>query len=72
VNSFAMTWDMPNEVRSDPGRGQLPESMRIYGTDYYQCMSLWALPAALKGQTLCESAAPDGLVDRILHAAKVG
>ena len=30
-------WDMPNLVRGDTGE-------RIYGTDYYQSMMLWALP----------------------------
>jgi hypothetical protein len=46
VNRFEMTWDIPNMVRSDPGAGQLQESMRIYGTDYYQFLSLWGMPAA--------------------------
>lgn len=42
VNHLGMTWDMPNMVRTDRGDGQQPECMRIYGTDYYQCMSIWA------------------------------
>jgi uncharacterized protein (DUF608 family) len=70
VNRFGMTWDMPNVVRSDPGAGQEPECMRIYGTDYYQCMSLWAFPAALRGQNLSEPAAPGGLVARVIDAAR--
>lgn len=69
VNRLGMTWDMPNMVRADPGDGQQPESMRIYGTDYYQCMSIWALPAVLAGSDLAAPCRPGGLVARILRAA---
>ena len=40
------------------------------GTDYYQNMMLWSLPAALKGQDLAGLCKPDGLVDRIIRAAR--
>jgi uncharacterized protein (DUF608 family) len=63
VNQLGFTWDMPNMVRADPGYGE-----RIYGHDYYQCMSLWALPAALRGQSLIEFVADDGIVDRVIQA----
>ena len=56
-------WDLPNNVRGDTGE-------RIYGTDYYQDMMLWALPAALVGEDLQASCAPGGLVDRIIEAGK--
>ena len=55
------TWDLPNMVDGDSGR-------RLFGTDYYQDMMLWALPAALEGQDLRASCAPGGLIARILAA----
>lgn len=55
-------WDMPNRV--DPADGKV-----TYGTDFYQQMILWGLPAAIQGQTLKEFAAAGGLVDRVLKAA---
>ncbi|MES1227792.1 MAG: hypothetical protein ABUL72_03920, partial [Armatimonadota bacterium] len=56
-------WDMPNIVRGDTGE-------RVYGTDYYQSMMLWALPAALAGQDIHAGTAKGSLVDRILEAGK--
>lgn len=55
------TWDLPNLVHGDTGR-------RVFGTDYYQNMMLWALPAALAGQDLKTSSAPGGLIDQVLQA----
>lgn len=55
-------WDAPNLVRGDTGE-------RIFGTDYYQAMMLWALPAALSGMDLRQFCASGGLVDRIIQAA---
>lgn len=55
-------WDAPNLVRGDTGE-------RIFGTDYYQAMMLWALPAALSGMDLRQFCASGGLVDRIIRAA---
>jgi uncharacterized protein (DUF608 family) len=54
-------WDQPNNIRGDTGE-------RIFGTDYYQNMMLWALPAALEGKDLRALCAPGGLVDRVLRA----
>lgn len=54
-------WNQPNIVSGDTGR-------RIYGSDYYQNMVLWSLPAALSGHDLRQSCAPDSLVDRIIRA----
>jgi len=56
-------WDMPNLVDGDTGE-------RNIGTDYYQTMMLWALPAALTGQDLSGYCASGGLLDRIMSAAK--
>jgi uncharacterized protein (DUF608 family) len=58
-------WDLPNIVRGDTGT-------RVFGTDYYQNMMLWAMPAALSGCDLAASCAPGGLVDRIIDAGKMG
>jgi uncharacterized protein (DUF608 family) len=54
-------WDMPNMVRGDTGE-------RTIGTDYYQAMMLWALPAALEGVDLAKFCAPGSLVDRVIKA----
>jgi uncharacterized protein (DUF608 family) len=56
-------WDLPNIVRGDTGE-------RVYGTDYYQDMMLWALPAAIAGQDLKASCAPGGLIDRMMRAGR--
>ncbi len=55
-------WDSPNLVRGDTGA-------RIFGTDYYQAMMLWALPAALSGTDLRGSCGTGDLVDRMIQAA---
>ncbi len=54
-------WDLPVMFRCDTGE-------RTFGTDYYQNLILWAVPAALEGQDLTELSKADGLVDRILKA----
>jgi uncharacterized protein (DUF608 family) len=58
-------WDLPNMVRGDNGA-------RTFGSDYYQNMMLWALPAALAGQDLAASCAPGSLIGRLLSAGKAG
>ena len=59
-----LTWDIPILYRADTGEG-------IWGNDYAQMMMVWALPAAVAGKDLASyAAAPDGLIDRILKAAK--
>ncbi|MGD2158194.1 MAG: GH116 family glycosyl-hydrolase [Anaerolineales bacterium] len=54
-------WDLPNLVRADTGA-------RTFGTDYFQNMMLWAVPAALSGEDLSAPCKPGGLVDRVLRA----
>jgi len=54
-------WDLPNLVSGDDGR-------RLFGTDYYQNMMLWALPAALFEQDLADFCASNSLVGDILRA----
>ena len=56
-------WDSPNLVRCDDGR-------RTYGSDYFQNMVLWAVPAALENQDLTGPCEPGGLAYRVLEAAK--
>jgi len=65
VNVQGMTWDMPNIMI-----GTREHKQRVYGTDYYQCMSLWGLPAALAGQNLAQSVEPGSLIDRVIRAGK--
>ncbi len=57
-------WDLPNMVRGDTGE-------RIVGTEYYQNMILWAMPAALEGEHLGGPCRENGLVHRVLRAAGV-
>jgi hypothetical protein len=54
---FPLVWDVQNGAR-------------FYGSDYYQNMMLWSVPAVLEGQDLAGPCKPGGLVDRILKAGK--
>ena len=54
-------WDTTNIIRGDTGT-------RVFGTDYYQNMMLWALPAAVMGQDMKTLCGPGGLVDRVWQA----
>lgn len=56
------TWDFPLVWEVDSGK-------RVYGSDYYQNMMLWSVPAAMAGQDLSGPCKPGGLVNRILKAA---
>ncbi len=56
-------WDLPNAVSGDTGK-------RIYGTDYYQNMMLWALPAAIDSKDIKQYCIEGGFIDRIIQAAK--
>lgn len=57
------TWDMPNIILGDTGN-------KGYGSDYYQNMMLWALPAAMENKSLEAPCQAGGLVDRVLKAAR--
>lgn len=46
------------------------DGTRYYGSDYYQNMMLWSLPAVLANQDLSGPCRPGGLVHRILQAAQ--
>jgi hypothetical protein len=56
------TWDAPNMVRGTSGD-------RLYGSDYYQNLMLWAIPAAMAGENLGGPCQPGGLATRIIAAA---
>jgi hypothetical protein len=56
------TWDFPLVWEVDSGK-------RVYGSDYYQNMMLWSVPAVMAGTDLAGPCKPGGLVDRILKAA---
>lgn len=60
------TWDSPNIMRGDQDTGE-----RTFGSDYYQDMMLWAVPAALENQSLIGPTRPGGLVRRILEANNI-
>ena len=46
---------MTNQIRADTGA-------RTFGTDYYQDMMLWSMPAALEGKDLKGACDSGGLV----------
>jgi uncharacterized protein (DUF608 family) len=62
---FGHTWTQPNMVNGATGE-------RIYGSDYYQNLMLWALPAAIEGIDLARACTQEGLVERVLKAGKKG
>jgi uncharacterized protein (DUF608 family) len=57
------TWDFPLVWDVENGK-------RVYGSDYYQNMMLWSVPAVMAGQDLSGPYKPGGLVARILQAAR--
>jgi uncharacterized protein (DUF608 family) len=60
---YGYTWTQPNVVSGDTGR-------RIYGSDYYQNMMLWIVPAALDGQDVEAATSGAGFIDKVLNAGK--
>jgi len=54
-------WDLPCLIRGDTGE-------RNSGTDYYQNMMFWAIPATVLGTDLAGLCAPGGFIDRIIKA----
>jgi uncharacterized protein (DUF608 family) len=57
------SWNAPVMIRGDTGE-------RTYGSDYYQNMMLWALPAAMLNQDFGRASEPGGLVARVAKAGK--
>ena len=60
---YGYTWDGANVFSHEGDTGE-----RSYGTDYYQNLCLWAVPAALAGEDVSGPARPGGLVDRMIKA----
>ena len=54
-------WDLPCIIRGDTGE-------RNSGTDYYQNMMFWAIPATVLGVDLAGLCQPGGFVDAIMKA----
>jgi len=59
------TWEMPNLVcrEQDDGRA-------TFGSDYYQNMILWMLPATMQGKPLDTFCEPGGFVNKIIQAGR--
>jgi uncharacterized protein (DUF608 family) len=63
IVKFGHTWTQPNIVNGATGE-------RIYGSDYYQNMMLWALPAAIEKKGLAQACQQGGLIDRVIKAGQ--
>ncbi len=59
----AMPWAQPCGISSKSGA-------TCHGHDYYDHMVVWSYPLAFSGQDIAGACAPEGLIDRILQAAK--
>ncbi|MFN8007222.1 MAG: GH116 family glycosyl-hydrolase [Terriglobia bacterium] len=57
------TWNQPNIVSGQTGKV-------TYGSDYYQNMMLWILPAAIEKKDLSQACAQGSLVERMISAGK--
>jgi uncharacterized protein (DUF608 family) len=62
---WGYTWDAPNIMRGDRDTGE-----RIFGSDYYQNMMLWFVPAALAGEDMTGMFDERGLATRVLKAGR--
>ena len=63
IVKWGYTWTQPNIVNGATGK-------RVYGSDYYQNLMLWAVPAAIQKADLCHACAPGSFVDRIIQAGR--
>ena len=63
ITKFGYTWTQPNIVNGSTGK-------RVYGSDYYQNMMLWAIPAAVERKDLRGACAPGSLINRVIEAGK--
>ena len=63
VRRGLMGWDLTPGAHIDTGE-------RFAGTDYYQMMILWAMPATMAGQDLSGPCQEGGLVDRVIKAGR--
>jgi len=56
-------WTQPNLLNGSTGK-------RVYGSDYYQNLMLWSLPAAIEHKHLGQACASGSLVDRVIRAGR--
>ena len=61
IIKYGYTWTQPNIVNGSTGK-------RVYGSDYYQNMILWSVPAAVERKDLKQASAPAGLMDKVIKA----
>ena len=61
IVKYGYTWTQPNIVNGSTGK-------RVYGSDYYQNMMLWAVPAAIEGKDLGQACATGELIDLVISA----
>ena len=59
----AMPWAQPCGLSSKSGG-------TCHGHDYYDHMVVWSYPLAFAGQDIAAACAPDGVIDRLLKAAR--
>lgn len=65
IVKWGCTWTQPNIVNGATGR-------RVFGSDYYQNLMLWAVPGAIQKADLRGASGPGSLVDRVIQAGKDG
>lgn len=63
IVKWGYTWTQPNIVNGATGK-------RVYGSDYYQNMMLWAVPAGIQKHDIKTACAGGNLIDRVIQAGK--
>jgi uncharacterized protein (DUF608 family) len=67
IMQWGYLWTQPNIVNGATGK-------RVYGSDYYQNMMLWAVPAAIgpdkDKRDIAAATGPGSLVERVILAGK--
>jgi len=63
IVKWGYTWTQPNIVNGATGK-------RVYGSDYYQNLMLWIVPAAMSKTDIRAACAPGSLVDKVIQAAR--
>jgi len=63
IVKWGYTWTQPNIVNGATGK-------RVYGSDYYQNLMLWIVPAAINRQDLAAACGPESLVSKVIRAGK--
>ena len=63
IVKWGYTWTQPNIVNGATGK-------RVYGSDYYQNLMLWIVPAAIQKADIRTTCARGSLVDKVIQAGK--